>query len=179
MDQETWAVIPGYEGRYEASDLGRIRSLWHMRSMRKTPHVLSPKIGRDGRCRVLLYDGDGRTEWQVHRAVLWAHVGPCPKGQEGCHGDGDHKNNRLSNLRWDTRKANAADAIRHGTFIGDRKGDKHPLAKFTPQDIRCIRAEPKGPGVVKMLARCFGASETYIYQIRQRRFWGHLGEWAA
>jgi hypothetical protein len=43
-------------------------------------------------------------------------VGPAPEGMEGCHYNGDPTDNRLENLRWDTRKANVADAIRHGTF---------------------------------------------------------------
>lgn len=47
--------------------------------------------------------------------MLTAFVGPCPDGMEGCHNDGDPHNNRLDNLRWDTRANNARDAIRHGT----------------------------------------------------------------
>jgi hypothetical protein len=49
----------------------------------------------------------------VHRLVLEAFVGFCPGGMQCCHGDGNTANNHLSNLRWDTAKANAADKVRH------------------------------------------------------------------
>ena len=50
----------------------------------------------------------------AHRAVLFAFVGPPPAGTECCHNNGDPADNRLANLRWDTRKSNAADRKRHG-----------------------------------------------------------------
>lgn len=50
----------------------------------------------------------------VHRLVLESFIGPAPSEEhDGCHGDGDRANNRLGNLRWDTKKANAADRVRH------------------------------------------------------------------
>ncbi len=52
----------------------------------------------------------------VHVLVLTAFRGHCPAGMEGCHNDGDPKNNRLSNLRWDTHSANQKDGFRHGTM---------------------------------------------------------------
>jgi HNH endonuclease len=51
----------------------------------------------------------------VHTLVLQAFVGPCPAGMEACHYDGDKANNKLGNLRWDTKRANELDAIRHRT----------------------------------------------------------------
>lgn len=54
-----------------------------------------------------------------HRAVLLAFIGPCLDGMECCHNNGDPLDNRLENLRWDTRQANTIDKINHG---------KHPYA---------------------------------------------------
>lgn len=51
----------------------------------------------------------------VHRTILEAFVGPCPEGMECCHADGDPSNNKLENLRWDTRISNIRDSMRHGT----------------------------------------------------------------
>lgn len=51
----------------------------------------------------------------VHPLVLEAFVGPRPPGMEACHADGNKTNNALSNLRWDTKRANELDAIRLGT----------------------------------------------------------------
>lgn len=57
--------------------------------------------------------GGRRRNFYVHELVLLAFHGPRPAGFEGCHGDGDSKNNRASNLRWDTPAMNIADRTRH------------------------------------------------------------------
>lgn len=72
---------------------------------------------------------------RVHHLVLETYVGPCPEGMEACHSDGDIFNNNANNLRWDTRKANRQDSIKHGTFLS---GTKHPNCKLEPKDIRMI-----------------------------------------
>ncbi len=51
----------------------------------------------------------------VHRIVLLAFIGPCPAGMECCHDDGNRTNNKITNLRWGTKKSNAADRVKHGT----------------------------------------------------------------
>ena len=73
-----------------------------------------------------------------HHVVLTAFVGPRPVGTEVCHRDGNPANNRLGNLRWDTRKANHADAIRHGT---KGPGELNPFAKYSDALIRRIRTK--------------------------------------
>ncbi len=57
----------------------------------------------------------------VHRLILLAFVGECPDGLQACHYDGDKSNCRLSNLRYDTPKGNAADKVRHGTNTWRKK----------------------------------------------------------
>lgn len=54
------------------------------------------------------------------RLVLETFVGPCPEGMECCHNDDNSYNNVLSNLRWDTRRANLLDRFRNGriTYSG-------------------------------------------------------------
>ena len=53
--------------------------------------------------------------------LLEAFVGPCPSGQEACHANDDPRDNRLENLRWDTRSANALDSVRNGTHHAARR----------------------------------------------------------
>lgn len=61
-----------------------------------------------------LHTGVGRGRFRrVHQLVLEAHVGPAPDGLVACHQNGVKTDNRLENLRWDTRSANALDAVRH------------------------------------------------------------------
>lgn len=127
-DTERWLPVVGYEGYYEVSDLGRVRSLPRVTNgsfggTRRLPgRVLRPGINpKTGRRIVALHrDGAGRSH-KVYPLVLAAFVGPRPPGMEACHNDGDHTNDRLSNLRWDTSSRNTYDSVRHGTHNHARK----------------------------------------------------------
>jgi hypothetical protein len=116
-EAERWVAAPGMSG-YEVSDRGRVRSLDRkiVRSdgvvQRWPGRLLRPRVRESGHLHVM---GSDRRNYRVHRLVLEAFVGPCPAdGHEACHNDGNPSNNRLENLRWDTRKANAQDTLRHG-----------------------------------------------------------------
>lgn len=135
MKIEEWRAVVGFEGSYEVSDLGRVRSLDRVEhfqrvdarsgklvsvSRRHKGVLLVPeKVKKSGYLRVQLGKGN---KLYVHALVLTAFTGPCPDGFEGCHGDGDRTNNREPNLRWDTRRENVADMVKHGTanFWGHR-----------------------------------------------------------
>ncbi|MGX9346643.1 NUMOD4 motif-containing HNH endonuclease [Microbacterium sp. KNMS] len=117
MNQELWRAIPGYEGLYEVSSAGEVRSLDRVRASDGAlirGRVLSQ--GQYGGYRqVNLSRGGVVTKHRIHSLVLSTFVGPRPHGAEGCHNDGDPSNNRLENLRWGSRSANAIDSVRHGT----------------------------------------------------------------
>lgn len=122
---ETWLPIPGYEGSYEVSDHGRVRSLDRVAVALDGRHIsiwgremaLCPGGNTETAMRwcVTLYRNGHGSNHLVHQLVLTAFVGPRPPGMLGCHNDGDGLNNVLSNLRWDTPAANMADMIEHGT----------------------------------------------------------------
>lgn len=103
---EQWKILPGYDGRYAVSDGGRV---WSRHSNR----VLVGGTASGYRVVCLRLHGENRTEL-VHRLVLLTFLGPAPEGREACHGDGDRLNNRLDNLRWDTRSANTRDQVAQG-----------------------------------------------------------------
>lgn len=114
---ETWKPIPKYEGRYEASDLGRIRSL-------VTNRVLSQ--GKTGRYNnVVLCDGfGGKRTMSVHRIIAKLFCENRGGKTEVNHINEDTHNNRAENLEWCTRVEN----IRHGTGIqrhADAQRNKH------------------------------------------------------
>ena len=117
---EQWLPVPGYEGHYEVSDHGRVRSLDRTvlrcgRTMRVRGEMKALVDNGQGRKRVYLSKDGQMRRLQIHRLVLSVFVGPCPEGMEACHNDGNPANNHVENLRWDTGSANMHDKRRHGT----------------------------------------------------------------
>ena len=114
---EQWRDIPAYQKRYQASNLGRIRSLDRFvkqsrnRGFRKIKgKVLKPQRHSTNYLVVFI---NKRTK-RIHRLVLEAFVASCPPGQECRHLDGNRQNNKLNNLKWGTRSENAQDHLKHG-----------------------------------------------------------------
>lgn len=116
---EEWRDIVGYEGLYQVSNFGRVRSINRIitypsgRTCRWQGKLLAP--GKTGdRLTVALGNGTQKT-FYVHDLVLKAFTGPRPEGAECCHNDGHGTNDVHTNLRWDTRSENTYDRVRHGT----------------------------------------------------------------
>lgn len=105
-----WKSVVGYEGLYEVSDFGRVRSL-----RGKTPRVLRVNKTSNGYIHVGLVGRGGaknRRRWlSVHRLVAEAFIGECPEGREVNHKDENKANNCVSNLEYVTRSEN----INYGT----------------------------------------------------------------
>lgn len=117
-----WRPVVGWEGYYEVSDRGQVRSLERTVTYRDGRVRLYPstvlRVGHHGigHEHVVLYrSATDKASRQVHRLVLEAFVGPCPDdGMECLHADGDPANNHVTNLRWGTRSENNLDKVRHG-----------------------------------------------------------------
>lgn len=136
--REEWQPVVGYEGAYEVSDHGRVRSVDRViidsRGRRQpwTGRVRKLRKNRLGRWTVGLRDE--QRKWhnlQVAPLVLAAFVGPRPSGLECCHNNGISTDDRLVNLRWDTRSSNMLDKVKHGTHHNAIKTHclrGHPLA---------------------------------------------------
>ena len=175
---EVWKDVPGYENRYQASNLGRVKSLGRPRFNNRFCYgmiherILGLNRHNAGYRWTTLYK-DGKP-WSilVHRLVLLTFVGPCPLGMEACHGDGDPANNRLENLRWDTSENNKKDKERHGTYL---YGEIQHSSKLTEEEVRCIRMlYSTGKYTQKRLARMFSlSSQMTISKIVRRETWRH------
>ena len=168
-----WRPIPGYEGLYEISDLGLVRSLKRtvMRSngspmsipgrIRKTP----PNRGYP---TLVLHRGGFRENFAVHTLVALVFIGPRPPGTEVAHWDGDPSNPRLSNLRYATPIENDSDKIRHGTRSAGERNGRSRLKKSDIIEIRARVARGEMQGVVR---RDFSISSGHISLIVNRKVW--------
>jgi hypothetical protein len=135
---EQWKEVPGWEGFYAVSDRGHVMSLARRVPgrpgvfMNRRERIQGQQINRDGYAVVSFSRHNKKTEYRVQRLVLLAFVGPCPEGMEACHNNGNRSDNRVENLRWDTRSGNTWDRIAHGTHVQARKthcANGHPYSE--------------------------------------------------
>lgn len=108
LETEIWKDIPNYEGIYQASNLGRIRSLPRQTNNQfgKKERILKPKLTHNGYYQVALFKNSNGKFYLVHRLVWIAFNGQIPEGYEINHLDERPVNNALSNLSLVTHKEN-------------------------------------------------------------------------
>lgn len=139
--KEIWKNVQGYEGQYQVSNLGRVKSLKRKldngRSVNeKILNSSSKKKTQDGYLMVALA---GKT-FRVNRLVATAFI-PNPDNKSVVnHIDGDKENNRADNLEWATISENMLHAYRCG-FKTAMIGEENPNAKLTREQIKTIRTE--------------------------------------
>jgi hypothetical protein len=175
--------IPGFPGYRVGSD----GSVWSCRTIiglgpgKGSKAVFSTKWKRlrvlvnrkSRRCSVQIRRGQDSTRVSVHRMVLEAFVGPCPKNMECCHfPDDDPTNNNLKNLRWDTHKSNVKDKDFHGTH---NKGERHGMSKLTAEKVIDIRESHKTQSAtLGELAKRHGISKAAVCLVVHRKRWSHI-----
>ena len=128
MSAERWKDIPGYEGIYEASESGSIRSKpgkatytdWHGRREWKT-RELKPKICGRGDRRVTLWKDGQSKDFLVARLVAMTWVDGYAPELTVNHIDGDYSNNHRDNLEWVTLGENVRKGFEAGLFAGIEK----------------------------------------------------------
>jgi hypothetical protein len=173
---EEWKPVVGWELYYEVSNLGRVRSLDRVVQVRGSrPHMrlfkgkpIKPREHK-GYAYCDLTVGDLSKTFSIHKLVLESFIGQRPSDlHDCCHNDGNKSNNILSNLRWDTKKANQADRLDHGT---DSRGEKSHLAKLSAEEVVRIRAMLNDGIYHKDIAKLFGVNRTTITQINLNNTW--------
>jgi len=167
---EVWRPIAGFEGAYEVSSLGRIKSLARTvttsgkvrRRWIVPERILSLGKTRKGYLSINLNKNGRAYPREVHRLVCEAFHGQCPDGMEAAHEDGNPANAAASNLAWKTRKANHADKLVHGTHpIGEDVSN----AKLTAaQAVEICRRALSGEGR-RAVGREFSVTDRTIRNI--------------
>lgn len=169
---EIWKDIKGYESLYQVSDFGRIKSLNYNHTKRE--QILKPHKDNRKRLHVILHKNGVRKTSHVHKLVMEAFVGPCPKGMEICHNDGNPENNYIKNLRYDTHKNNIKDKIKHGTLL---YGQKHPWAKVdNKQALEIKKLAEKGDITQAEIGKLYNIKGNTVSSIKTGTNWKHLDE---
>jgi hypothetical protein len=179
---EIWKPVSGWEGYYEVSDLGNVRSLTRTAEcfvrgklqvrVHKGKPLRAP-IGKNGYVMYSFTAPGGIREYHTGHQLVARHFLPSPApGEEVCHRDGDRTNNRVTNLRYGTRSSNALDRHEHGT-MNQANGTSHYFHKLDDDKVRWIR---KNQGVMsqRAMAELLGVTHGVIGLVQRREGWKHV-----
>jgi hypothetical protein len=159
-----WRPVVGYEGIYEISSDGQVRSHYF-----EPPKILATFLDKDGYPRLHLNRNGKRRGHRLHRLVCEAFHGPSnPLHNEAAHLDGNRANAKADNLKWVSKLENHSHKRHHGTH---QAGEACPSAKLTEEAVRAIRAS-RAP--YKNLAAQFGVTTHAIEDVKRGRNWRHV-----
>lgn len=168
MMDEQWKPVVGFEGVYEVSDCGRVRSKFH------DWKVLTTSDNGRGYKQVNLRGasiGVKNKMAKVYRLVAEAFIGPAPTSRHVVnHINGIKTDDRAENLEWITQAENVAHAIRTGaTPLGEEKRQ----SKTTREEVRQMR-EMRQQGIrLHVIAEKFGLATSTVCQIVSGKWWKH------
>jgi HNH endonuclease/NUMOD4 motif len=164
---ETWRPVAGFEGRYEVSGTGRVRSC-------RRGKLLALVRNRRGYMQCNLYPGGGRVKNVLHhRLVARAFLGAVPPGWQVNHKNGVKNDNRVENVELVTRAQNLQHARDRGLFR-PQKGEANIRAKLTDEQVREIRRLRAQRVTAREVAERFGVTERTVFAIQHRKSWTHL-----
>ncbi len=168
-----WKPIPDYEGFYEVSDDGQVRSVDRIIitkagvKRKQEGKLLSQAKDKDGYPKVQLNkEGKGKT-WLIHKLVSLAFLENTDSKPCVNHKNGVKTDNNVSNLEWATVKEN--------TIHMYEKLNTGRTQKLTASNIREIKkllSEGKMSGAA--IAREFGVDRSQIYRIKSGHIWGYI-----
>ena len=179
---EEWRDVAGFEGLYQVSNLGRLRSLDKVDRGKKkwAGKILKQRINARGYMRTCLCKNGEHINVRIHRLVAEAFI-PNPDGKEQVnHIDGDKTNNAIGNLEWATCSENHAHAWATGLAKAHPNltpvcGEDSKFSTLTTQEVLGIRGLRKEFGMTyDELARMYRVSKHAIYCVITGRTWKHL-----
>lgn len=189
MDSEVWKAIPGFEGYYEVSSLGRVRSLDRVVRHPKGTRTVRGRIVRQGTIwsgykKVCLSKSNRPTTMAVHRIVCAAFHGEPPSDKHhAAHKNGIRDDNRSENLRWATAIQNEADKNTHGTSTRGRdtvpshrrpRGERHGCAVLSEEQVRYARVAMQSGVSAYCVSKMLGITHTSAKDIHKRKTWRHI-----
>ena len=175
---EIWKPVKGYEGLYEVSNEGRVRSLDRVitslpcsyrvaQTRRFRGKLKATRLNNYGYELVTLSANKKAKTFSLHRLVLEAFVGECPDGMEACHYDDNPTNNHLSNLRWDTHYNNCQER-------DSPKGQANGNSILTDNQVREIKWALSHSFSNKEIANTYGVGRANINRIANNHSWSHI-----
>jgi len=175
--KETWKDIKGYEGSYQVSNLGRVRSLdriIHYNNNTKHLHkgkILKPTTNGRDYYSICLSTNMVWDRCYVHRLVAQAFIpNPLNKPQIN-HKNGIKYDSKVKNLEWCTNNENRQHAVKNGLIA---RGEKFIISKLTNKQVRVIKYCLKIGMKQKDIAKYFPTRKENINAIKRNVIWKHI-----
>jgi hypothetical protein len=164
---EVWKPIPGFEGIYEVSNLGRIAVMKNGERFIRKPNTATHYLSISFKKR----KGEKtQTSANIHKLVAEAFIGPRPPGCVIRHIDGNRYNNSTGNLCYGTKNENVFDSIRHGTQRGENNG----RSVINEACVRAIRLLLEVGVTQTRIANEIGVCVSTVNAIKTGRNWKHV-----
>lgn len=174
MEKEEWRDVPGYEGYYQVSNMGQVKS-FHIREG-KQERILKFCLVGCGYLAVSLCKSGSQKRKYIHALVLSAFTGERPEKSTCNHINGNKHDNCLKNLEYCTQAENNLHSFRVLKRLPViNRGEKSGISKLTNDNVRSIRdLYSSGKYTMKDLEKIFNVSDSTILNIIHRKTWGHV-----
>lgn len=181
MAVEVWKSVVGfdgyYEGTYEVSNLGRVRSIDRQLDNGSFAKGQVRKILLDsfGYPVVGLYKKSKGNQRKVHRLVALAFI-PNPENKPAVnHRDGNKQNNNIENLEWVTNRENTNHAYLNKLIVA-AKGERNSQAKLTIELVNKAKELHALGWTYEAIGQVIGVKGLHVSRIIKGTRWGHLNE---
>jgi len=172
VEKEFWKDIPGYEGIYQASSFGRIKSLakivnHNSGGKRKVAEkIFNIRLNAYGYCVVTVYSKGEMKSKRSNRLVALTFI-PNPENKPYVnHISGIKTDDRPNNLEWCTAQENSIHAVKMGLLKNSSmRGEKHNTFKLTFKEVTEIRRLKSDGGDLKNISESFNISKDHASKI--------------
>lgn len=172
--EERWLPVPGFEGAYEVSDQGRLKSLSRLLRSGRTcrERIINGSLNGAGR-RVVTLNQDCRKRCCfIYQLVVEAFLGSRPEGYVVHHRDGNPTNDCLENLEYTTFRQNKVYDSETGRAA---HGERHGRSRFTTDQVLELRSLwETGEWKQRDLAKKYGVTQRAVWQVIHRHTWKHV-----
>ena len=176
MGQEIWKPVKKLEGKYEISNIGRLRSVDRVQENSKGVKIrykgkpITPSVIPSGYYQTCIKLNGKDKSWYPHVMVAEAFIPNPQKKPQVNHINGIKTDNRVENLEWVTRSENMLHAFNTG-LLKPAVGINQSQTKLTEEQVKYIFNSEKG---ARELGREFNMSHSIICAIRLGKTWNHI-----
>ena len=175
---EIWKDIDGYEGYYQVSNFGNVKSLSRIKKVKGNGSFIMPEkllglnVTKSGYVNVCLFIFPIKKTFRLHKLVAKAFLENKDKKPQINHINGIKTDNRAKNLEWVTASENR----KHCYDIGlqSKKGEKHHLRKLSDVDVKRIKSNEFNGMTQEQIGKVFGVGGQAIGKILKGQRWNHV-----